>query len=518
MAWLGSTLIARWPKIAVWGTVLVLGGVACSPGRTDEKPWIGYGGDAASSRFFDSDLIDRSNVGALEVAWVYPHAEATFHPIMVRGVFYGRVNGNAIVAVDATTGEPLWVHDNLNGMTTRGMNYWENADGSQRRLIFAIDDYLQQIDAITGLSVLDFGDGGVVDLRAGHEQRDPGTIVRWQSGTPGQVFENLIIVGSAPREGYFSAPSPIRAYDVLTGEMVWQFNTIPQPGEYGYETWPPDAWKYAGATNAWGEMAVDEARGIVYVPTGSPTFDYYGADRRGINLFGNSLLALDARTGKRLWHFQTIHHDLWDLDLSSAPMLTTIRQDGRDIDIVAQAGKTGFLYVFNRVTGEPIWPIEERPVPPGDMPGEYYHPTQPFPTAPEPFLPQRFTRDDVSPYDNFSPEAREQFMERFEVALRGGDQIEMFSPINFDWTMHIPGANGGALNGMTTAEPNTGMVYVVGQHNPTFMRLYEPGDMGGVGVGVVGGGGDAAAVVAAMPGATVYQSQCMVCHGTNLGG
>jgi len=519
MASFSSTWNARCSKLKVLGTVLVLGSVAaaCSPGQPGEKPWTGYGGDPSSSRFFDSDLIDRSNVSALEVAWVYPHAEATFPPIMARGVFYGRVNGNTIVAVDATTGEPIWAHDGLNGMTRRGMNYWENADGTQRRLIFVIDDYLQQIDAITGLSVLDFGDGGVVDLREGHD-RDPATISRWQSPNPGQVFENLILIGSAPGEGYFAAPSPIRAYDVLSGEMVWQFNTIPRPGEYGYETWPPDAWKYAGATNAWGEMSVDEARGILYVPTGSPTFDYYGADRHGINLFANSLLALDARTGERLWHFQTIHHDLWDLDLSAAPMLTTIRQNGRDIDIVAQAGKTGFLYVFDRVTGEPIWPIEERPVPPGDMPGEYYHPTQPFPTAPEPFIPQRFTLDDVTPYDNVSQEARDQFMERWEVARRGADHIDMFSPINFNWTLHIPGANGGALFGTTTAEPNTGMVYVVGQHNPTFMRLYEPGDMGGAGGGGGGGGGGAGAQVAAMPGAAVYQSQCMVCHGTTRGG
>jgi hypothetical protein len=183
---------------------------------------------------------------------------------------------------------------------------------------------------------------------------------------------------------------------------------------------------------------------------------------------------LDARTGERLWHFQTTPHDLWDRDNNAAPLLTTIRQNGREIDVVAQAGKTGFLYVFDRVTGEPIWPIEDRPVEPGDMPGEYYHPTQPFPTAPPPFVPQRFTLDDVNPYDNVTPEARAQFMERLQIALRGADHIDMYSPINFDWTLHIPGANGGALFGSTTAEPNTGMVYVIGQNNPTFMRLYPP--------------------------------------------
>lgn len=482
----------------------------------DEKPWYSYGGDAASTRFFDSEVINRENVGSLEVAWNFPLAEATFHPIMARGVFYGRTGGNTLFALDATSGELLWAHDGLNGMTTRGMNYWESEDGSERRLIFSIGDYLQQIDAITGLSVMSFGEGGVVDLKEGLD-RDPSTVGRWQSGTPGQVFEDLIILGSAPGEGYFSPPAPIRAYNVRTGELAWQFNTIPRPGEYGYETWPPDAWRYVGATNAWGEISVDTERGIVFVPTGSPTFDYYGADRHGTNLFANSLLALNAHTGERIWHFQITHHDLWDVDNNAAPMLTTIRQNGQEIDVVAQAGKTGFLYVFNRETGEPIWPIEERPVPPGTMEGEYYHPTQPFPTLPPPFVPQSFSLENVTPYGNVSPEARIQFMERLQVALRGSDHIDMYQPIDFDWTLHIPGANGGALYGMTTAEPRSGMVYVVGQFNPTFVRLYQPGDNGGG-----GGGGGAAAQLAAMPGAALYQTQCQNCHGadragTNLG-
>jgi quinoprotein glucose dehydrogenase len=275
--------------------VLGLGVAACSDAPPAEIAWSNYGGDVSSSRFFASSSINKSNVGSLEVAWVFPHADATFHPVMARGVFYGRVGGSTLMAVNATTGEPIWVHDGLNGITTRGVNYWENTDGSERRLIFVIDDYLQQIDALTGLSITDFGDGGGVDLRVGLD-RDPSTINRWQSPTPGQVFEDLIILGSAPGEGYFAAHGAIRAYNIRTGELAWQFNTIPRPGEFGYETWSPDSWRYAGATNSWGELSVDEPRGIVYVPTGSPTFDYYGADRQGINLFANSLVALDART------------------------------------------------------------------------------------------------------------------------------------------------------------------------------------------------------------------------------
>ena len=194
-----------------------------------------------------------------------------------------------------------------------------------------------------------------------------------------------------------SPPGDIRAYDVVTGKTVWQFHTVPQPGEFGYDTWPKDAYKYVGGANNWGEMSIDEERGIVYVPTGSPTYDFYGADRHGANLFANCLLALDARTGKRLWHFQTVHHDLWDLDNVSAPQLVTVQHDGQRVDAVAHAGKTGFLYVFDRVTGEPLWPIEERAVPKSDVPGEQAWPTQPFPTKPPPFARQTFTVDDVNP-------------------------------------------------------------------------------------------------------------------------
>jgi quinoprotein glucose dehydrogenase len=220
-----------------------------------------------------------------------------------------------------------------------------------------------------------FGANGAVDLRQGLG-RDPATIGRIQSMTPGKVFENLIILGSATGEAYFSPPGDLRAYDVVTGKLVWQFHTVPRPGEFGYETWPKDAWKYVGGTNTWGEITIDAERGIAFFPTGSPTFDYYGADRVGANLFGNCLLALDARTGKRLWHFQNVHHDLWDFDNVSAPMLTTIRQNGQPIDVVAMAGKTGYLYVFNRVTGQPVadrgtLPCPRRP----DVPGEQLSPT-----------------------------------------------------------------------------------------------------------------------------------------------
>src|SRR5687767_14001047 len=210
---------------------------------------------------------------------------------------------------------------------------------------------------------------------------------------PGIIFEDLVLIGSAPGENYFSPPGYVRAYNVVTGKLVWTFHTIPQPGEFGYDTWPKDAWKYVGGANTWGEISVDEKRGIVYFPTGSPTFDLYGGDRLGANLFGNCLLALDARTGKRVWHYQLVHHDLWDYDLVTAPKLLTVRHSGKMLDVVAQASKTGMLYVFNRVTGEPLWPIEERAVPKSDVPGEEAWPTQPFPTRPPPFSRQAFNVD-----------------------------------------------------------------------------------------------------------------------------
>ena len=244
-------------------------------------------------------------------------------------------------------------------LTQRGINYWESKDRSERRLLFMNNQFLQALDARTGQLITSFGQNGRVDLRVGLD-RDPATI-NAQSGTPGKVFEDVIILGSATNQEYNSAPGDVRAFNVRTGQLAWTFHTVPRPGEFGYETWPPDAWKTVGGANAWGEMSVDEGRGIVYVPTGSPKYNFYGANRKGNNLFGDCLVALDARSGKRLWHFQMVHHDVWDFDNAVAPKLLTIRRNGQSVDIVAQAGKTGFLYVFNRVTGEPIWPIEERP-------------------------------------------------------------------------------------------------------------------------------------------------------------
>jgi quinoprotein glucose dehydrogenase len=274
---------------------------------------------------------------------------------------------------------------------------WESKDRSDRRLIFAANSYLQEISVRTGVTINTFGNDGRVNLREGLN-RDPKTIPAVATGSPGRVFENMVIVGTAPSEAYGAPPGYLRPYDVLTGKIVWTFHTVPHPGEYGYDTWPPDAWKYVGGANAWGEITVDEKRGIAYFPLGSPTMDFYGADRHGTNLFGDCLLALDVCTGKRIWHYQIIHHDLWDYEPTAAPKLLSVRHYGKMVDIVAMPAKDGFLYVFNRVTGEPLWPMEERPVAKSDVPGEESWPTQPFPTKPPAFARQRFTVDDINPY------------------------------------------------------------------------------------------------------------------------
>jgi quinoprotein glucose dehydrogenase len=481
-----------------------VGLVAGAPGQNQTRRdlwWPGYGNGPDNSRYFASRQIDRSNVSRLEVAWTYPHGDTGSSPLAVRGVIYGRGRNGSLVAVDASTGREIWVRENMLGMTSRGINYWASADGADERLIFAMNSLLQQVDAKTGKSITSFGTNGVVDLRVGIDGRDPDTIGNIQSNTPGEIFENLLLLGSATGEGYMAPPGDIRAYDVLTGKLVWTFHTVPRPGEFGYETWPKDAWKYVGGTNNWGEMTVDTARGIAYVPLGSPTYDFYGADRPGANLFGTSIVALDARSGKRLWHFQIVHHDLWDMDPSAAPQLTTIRHRGRNRDVVVVTAKTGWLYVFDRVSGEPIWPIEERPVPPSDMEGEQSWPTQPYPTNPPPYIKHTFGADDVSPY--LSADERAAFTKR----LLAADNKGLFTPISVRDTVHVPASNGGTLFGGAASEPRSGAVYVVAHENPGIVRLLRPGE---------GRGGGGAPPVP--PGQLVYQQNCQACHGPNREG
>jgi quinoprotein glucose dehydrogenase len=479
------------------GIVAITSGLAQTP---NGKWWSGYGNGPDNSRYFASRQINKSNVSRLQVAWAYPYGDTSFGPIAVHGLIYGRGRNGSLVAVDAKTGKEIWIRENMNGMTSRGMNYWESGEGRDQRLIFALNSMLQELDAKTGKSIMTFGTNGYVDLRVGIDGRDPSTIGNIQSNTPGEVFENLIILGSATGEGYMSPPGDIRAYDVRDGKLVWTFHTVPRPGEFGYDTWPKDAWKYVGGNNNWGEMTIDTRRGIAYIPLGSPTYDFYGADRVGANLFGTSIVALDARTGKRRWHFQLVHHDLWDMDPSAAPQLTTIRHNGRNRDVVVVTSKTTWLYVFDRETGEPIWPIEERPVPQSEMQGEESWPTQPYPTNPPPHSRQSFTVDDISPY--LSADEAEAFRKRLAAATNKG----LFTPISFNDTVHIPTSNGGVLFGGAASEPN-GNVYVVARDNPGILHLLRPGENAGR-----GGGGNAPVSPA---GLITYQQNCQTCHGAD---
>jgi len=435
--------------------------------------WAEYGGGADSSQYSALTQITKANVTSLQVAWKYPTGDGAgylFNPIVVDNTMYVKAKGG-IAAVDAATGKELWVHPVQGSVTNRGMNYWESKDRTERRLLFSSSQFLQSIDAVTGEPIASFGENGKVDLRVGLD-RDP-TKINAQSNTPGHVFEDLILLGSATNQAYNSAPGDIRAFSVRTGKLAWQFHTVPRPGDYGYETWPPDAWKTVGGANNWGEMAIDVTRGIAYVPTGSPKFNFYGANRIGQDLFGDCLIALDARTGKRLWHFQMVHHDVWDYDNTTAPKLLTIHKDGKVLDVIAQPGKTGWLYVFNRVTGQPIWPIEERAVPQvsGDASaGEKVWPTQPFPTAPPPFARQTLTEKDVSPYID-DPAEKAHFLEDMRSARNEG----MFTPLEVGrYTVQMPGNNGGSNFGSAAVDPQKGVVYVASKDWPSLLKLSLP--------------------------------------------
>jgi quinoprotein glucose dehydrogenase len=414
------------------------------------------------------EQIGRGNVRDLTRAWSFTTPGAitgfAFNPLVVDDTLYVLGGDRSIIALDAATGAKRWSRTVAGTPTYRGFNYWQSADGKDHRLIFSADSVLYEIDAANGAPVATFGDGGRVNLRDGIARAGtwPKNV---QSNTPGRVFENLLLLGSASGEEYETPPGDIRAYDVLTGGLVWTFHTIPRPGEFGYETWPPDAWQRYGGTNVWGEISVDEARGIAYFPIGSPTYDFYGGQRAGTNLFGDCLLALDARTGKRLWHQQLVHHDLWDYDLTAAPKLLTVQHDGRAVDVVAQATKSGFVYVFERETGAPLWPIEERPVPQSDVPGEASWPTQPFPSKPPAFARQSFTPADLNPYLDAGEQAR------LRGVLQGLRNEGIFTPPSLGGSIVVPGAHGGANFAATAADPRKGMLYVRNIDRPGSNRL-----------------------------------------------
>jgi quinoprotein glucose dehydrogenase len=436
-----------------------------------QSAWPGYLGGPDSTQYSALKQVNKTNVQKLEVAWTYPTGERgnyVFNPTVVDGVMYVLAKNNSIVALDAATGKEIWTHENQGAVGTRGINYWESKDRADRRLLYVNAGFLTAIDARTGMVILSFGDNGRTDLRNGLDGDLTG-VRALQTNNPGRIFENILIQ-PLPASGaaYDSKPADVHAYDVRTGKLVWTFHSVPHPGEFGYDTWPPDAWKTVGGVHNWSEMALDEKRGIAYLPFGTARYDFYGVYRHGNDLFGNSVVALDARTGKRLWHFQTVHHDLWDYDIPTAPKLLTVKHDGKNVDIIVQPTKQGFLFVFNRVTGEPVWPIEERPVPQSDIPGEQSSPTQPFPTKPPPFARQSFTEKDINPY--LPADEQAALHEKFKTYRNEG----LFTPPSFQGSIEIPGHNGGANWGSSGVDPAKGYMFIVSKEAPTLLRLEVP--------------------------------------------
>jgi quinoprotein glucose dehydrogenase len=457
-------------KTAAFGLALLAGASQPALAKSfDYTQWDSYLGGAESAQFSSLTQIDKSNVTQLKPAWTFQLPEGApprFNPLVANGSMYLLTPDNALVALDAATGKEKWRKPNQGRVGARGMNYWQSADGKDRRLLFMSDGFLRAVSADTGEPIKAFGTDGGVDVRIGIKG-DISQIRPLQTDNPGRIYKNLIIM-SLPAGAYefASSPADIHAYDIRTGKLAWVFHTVPQKGEFGYDTWPEKDHEKFGGVHNWSESTMDDELGIIYIPTGTARYDFYGGNRPGNNLFANSILALDAKTGKRVWHFQTIHHDLWDFDLPQAPKLMTIKKDGKDIPIVVQASKQGFLYVLDRRNGKPIWPIEERAVPASDVPGEKASPTQPFPTVIPPFARQSFTEKDINPY--LPEKDKEKLREMFKTARNEG----LYTPPSVQGTISMPGHNGGTNWGGSSVDPTRQRYYIVSKQIPTFDKLF----------------------------------------------
>lgn len=426
----------------------------CSPAKQEAR-WAEYLGGPDRNHYSPLDQINTTNVAQLKMAWEY-HAgdsgQVQCNPIIIDSVLYGVTAYNHVFALHAGTGKEIW-RNRASGEgaknVNRGVTYWE--DGDDKRILFAYADWLVAVDARTGTLIPSFGDSGKVSLKTGLGKDAADKYVC--STTPGTLFNDLVIMPVRVGEGEGAADGHIQAFNVRTGKLVWVFHTIPQPGEKGYETWPANAHKddNIGGVNSWPGMSIDRERGIVFVPTGSPAFDFYGGERKGRNLFANCVLALKAATGEYLWHFQTVHHDVWDRDLPAPPNLVTIHKDGKRTDAVAQITKSGYIFLFDRETGKPLYPIEEKSFPASTLAGEETWPTQPVPVLPKPFTRQNITENDISPF----AENREELLRIYHDAQKG-----TFQPLALDkMTILFPGADGGAEWGGAAVDPE-GILYV----------------------------------------------------------
>ena len=427
---------------------------------SNNADWRTTGGDPGNARYSYLEQINRQNVTQLRVAWTFHAGDSSSHsqiqatPIVIDGILYATTPGLAVVALHADNGSVAWrfdpfAHAQRVTHVNRGVVFW--SDGAQKRIFFTAGRRLYSLDATNGEPDRAFGDSGSINLGdgLGRDVSDAEVLAT----SPGVAYQDLLIQGTRVSEAEGAAPGDIRAYDVHTGKIRWTFHTVPHPGEYGYDTWPPDAWRTVGGANSWAGMSVDPGRGIVFVPTGSATPDFYGGQRHGRDLFANTLLALDARSGQRLWHFQTVHHDLWDRDLPAAPNLLTIIRNRKGIDAVAQITKSGFVYLFDRQSGAPLFPIEERPAPPSDLSGEQAWPTQPAPVKPAPFARQSMTDADLS---DLAPPARAAVAQRFRTLRHDG----FFAPPSVNGSVVLPGFDGGGEWGGAAVDRITEVIYV----------------------------------------------------------
>lgn len=495
-----------------------IGLYSCDKTEKKYSSWDKYKGSAESLNYSSLAQVDTSNVKTLQQAWVYHtgdadtinHSQIQCNPVIINGILYGTSPRMKLFAIDAATGKQKWVFNPFDSLTggkkmffvlnnSRGVSYW--TDGSQdERIFYTAGSFLYALNAWTGVPVTSFGDSGKIDLHEGLG-RDVSDLFITATSPPA-IYDDLLITGSRVDEGPKAAPGHIRGYDVRTGKQRWIFHTIPQPGDEGYATWEqPEAYKYSGGANAWSGFSVDDKRGIVFASTGSASYDWYGGKRLGANLYANCLLALDAKTGKRIWHYQYIHHDVWDRDLSSAPALVTINKDGKKIDAAVLTTKTGFVFLFERETGKPLYEIIERPVPGhSDLTGEKLSPTQPYPSQPASFMRQTFTEADINPLLHDS--SRQEIKRR----LVSYQSDHIFNPPSLQGTVMFPGLDGGAEWGGPSVDPETGVLYI----NANEMAWVITAKKIETVINEQQTYGQA--------GAQLYQANCMSCHGADKKG
>jgi quinoprotein glucose dehydrogenase len=467
------------------------------------REWTVYGGGADSIRYSALNQINRNNISRLAVAWTYDTGDA-FHdsemecnPIVVDGVLYATTPKLRLIALDAATGKLRWSFDpshiqseaSFGKSRNRGVTYW--AAGADQRIFLPASHWLYALNARTGALIPTFGENGRVDLRAGLGR--PLEEMSISATTPGIVYKDLLIMGSIVSETLPASPGDIRAYDVRTGKIRWTFHTIPHPGEFGYDTWPKDAWQYIGAANNWAGMSLDIERGLVFVPTGSAAFDFYGGNRKGDDLFANTLLALNADTGERVWHFQAVRHDLWDRDFPAPPNLVTVQRDGAAVDAVAQITKSGHVFLFERQTGKALFPIEEHAVPASTVEGELTAERQQLPVKPPPFARQIFTEDMIA---NRTPEAHAAVLARLRKVHSDGQ----FVPPSLEGTVIFPGFDGGGEWGGAAFDPTSGLLYVNANEMPWILRLVE------------------APAKRQASGRNLYNARCAACHRQDMHG